>query len=36
MHLKGDSRLLAFIALVPLALVALAVGVVVSSRFVRL
>jgi caa(3)-type oxidase subunit IV len=36
MHLKGDSRLLTFVALVPLAIVALALAVVVSSRFIRL
>jgi caa(3)-type oxidase subunit IV len=36
MHLKADSRLLTLIVLVPLAIVALALTVVLSSRFVRL
>ena len=36
MHLKMDRRLLAFVAVAPLLLIALAVGVVFSSHFVRL
>jgi len=36
MHLKMDRRLLAVVALVPLALIALAVGVVCSSKLVKL
>ena len=36
MHLKGDSRLLAFVALVPFVLVALALSVVFASFFIRL
>ncbi len=36
MHLKIDRRLLAFVAVVPLVLVGLAVLVVLSSRLVRL
>lgn len=36
MHLKMDRRLLALVAAGPLILILLAVGVVVSSRFVRL
>jgi len=36
MHLKMDRRLLAFVAMVPLLLIALALRVVVSSRFIRL
>ncbi len=36
MHLKTDRRLLAFVAVAPLILIALAVGVVFSSHFVRL
>ena len=36
MHLKMDQRLLAFVALTPLLLIALALGVVFSSALVRL
>ena len=36
MHLKADRRLLVFIALAPLLLIALALGVVFSSALVRL
>ena len=36
MHLKSDQRLLAFVALAPLLLVALALSVVFASRFIRL
>lgn len=36
MHLKGDQRLLALIAIAPLLLIALALCVVFSSYFVRL
>ena len=36
MHLKLDQRLLALIAVAPLLLIALALGVVFSSRLVRL
>ena len=36
MHLKIDQRLLALIAVAPLLLIALALGVVFSSRLVRL
>ena len=36
MHLKTDQRLLAFVALTPLLLIALALGVVFSSKLVRL
>ena len=36
MHLRFDRRLLALVALAPLLLVALAVGVIFSSRLVRL
>ena len=36
MHLKGDRRLLVFVALVPFLLIALALSVVFSSAFVRL
>ena len=35
MHLKMDQRLLAFIAVVPLALIALALSVVFSSFFIH-
>jgi caa(3)-type oxidase subunit IV len=36
MHLKGDRRLLALVALAPFVLIALALGVVLSSALVRL
>ncbi len=36
MHLKMDRRLLALVAVGPLVLIVLALGVVFSSRFVRL
>ena len=36
MHLHSDQRLLALIALAPLVLIALALGVVFSSQLVRL
>ena len=36
MHLKMDRRVLAIVALVPLVLIALVLGVVFSSRFVQL
>ena len=36
MHLKMDRRVLAIVALVPLVLIALVLGVVFSSRFVSL
>ena len=36
MHLHSDRRLLAFVALAPLFLILLALGVVFSSRLVRL
>ena len=36
MHLKTDQRLLVLVALTPFLLIALAIGVVFSSRFVRL
>ena len=36
MHLKMDQRLLAFVVLAPLLLVALAIGVVLSSTLIRL
>jgi caa(3)-type oxidase subunit IV len=36
MHLKLDRRLLALVAVAPLALILLAVGVVLSSRLVRI
>ena len=36
MHLQSDRRLLAFIALAPLLLITLALGVVFSSRLIRL
>ncbi|PIQ83158.1 MAG: hypothetical protein COV75_09105 [Candidatus Omnitrophica bacterium CG11_big_fil_rev_8_21_14_0_20_63_9] len=36
MHLQSDQRVLAWIALVPFVLIALALGVVFSSAFVRL
>ena len=36
MHLKMDQRLLAFVALAPFLLIALALSVVFSSHFVRL
>ena len=36
MHLKGDRRLLAFVALAPFGLIALALGVVFSSYLIRL
>jgi len=36
MHLRGDRRLLALVALAPFALIALALGVVFSSLLVRL
>ena len=36
MHLKIDRRLLAFVAITPLLLIALVLGVVISSHFVRL
>ena len=36
MHLKTDQRLLAVVAVVPLVLIVLAVGVLYSSKLVRL
>ena len=36
MHLKGDRRLLVFVAAAPLAIIALALTVVFSSHLVRL
>ncbi len=36
MHLKGDRRVLALVALAPFVLIALAVGVVFSSALVKL
>ena len=36
MHLRSDQRLLAFVALAPLLLIVLALGVVFSSHLVRL
>ena len=36
MHLKADRRVLAIVALVPLVLIALVLGVLFSSRFVQL
>ncbi len=36
MHLKGDRRLLLFVAIAPLFIIALALAVLFSSRFVRL
>ena len=36
MHLESDRRLLAFIALAPLLLIVLAVGLIFSSHLVRL
>ena len=36
MHLKMDRRLLAFVAVAPLLLIVLAVGLLYSSRLVRL
>ena len=36
MHLKMDRRLLSFIAVAPLVLIALALGVVFSSKLIRL
>ena len=36
MHLKSDQRLLAFVALFPLLIIALATGLVLSRRLVRL
>ena len=36
MHLKAERRLLAFIALGPLLLIALAVGLLYSSKFVHM
>ena len=36
MHLKVDRRLLAFVAVTPLALIALAIGLLYSSVLVRL
>ena len=36
MHLKMDRRVLALVALVPLVLIVLALGVVLSSRLVQL
>ena len=36
MHLQSDRRLLVLVALAPFALILLALGVVFSSRFIRL
>ena len=36
MHLKGDQRLLAFVALVPFLLIALVLSVIFSSTLIRL
>lgn len=36
MHLKGDRRLLVFVALAPLVILTLALALLFSSRFVRL